>query len=106
MSISPRVLKKGKNEFTVFHMNIKNNSNETIIGKIKYEIRKPNGKIDIMTIDRVEYIRGFSEINEYDEYHIGKDVEIGRYFVDARFVWGEESVLSETNKNDYFDVIE
>ena len=44
MSISPKILDRKKDKFTTFHMRINNNSNEEILGYIKYKISKPNGE--------------------------------------------------------------
>ena len=46
MSIFPKKLIKGKDNFTTFHMKIYNNSDEVINGQIKYKVIIPNGEID------------------------------------------------------------
>ena len=66
MSISPKILKKGKDQFTTFHMRICNGSSEDIIGKINYKITMPDGKVDIKEIERLEEVTANSELNEYD----------------------------------------
>lgn len=38
MSIFPKKLIKGKDNFTTFHMKIYNNSDEVINGQIKYKV--------------------------------------------------------------------
>ena len=43
MSIFPKKLIKGKDDFTTFHMRICNNSDEDIIGQIKYKVILPDG---------------------------------------------------------------
>ena len=106
MSISPKVLKKGKDKYTTFHMNIANGSDEDIEGYISYKITMPNGKIDVKEFNRIEKIKANSEVNLYDKYFINKEAVVGRYFVDGRFFWENQNILSDTNKNDYFDVIE
>lgn len=106
MSISPKVLYKGKDEYTTFHMNIFNGSDEDIEGYISYKITMPNGKVDIKEFDRIEKIKANSEVNLYDKYYIRDDFVTGRYFVDGRFFWEDQNILSDTNKNDYFDIKE
>lgn len=106
MSISPKVLYKGKDKYTTFHMNICNGSDEDIEGYISYKITMPNGKIDIKEFNRIEKIKANSEINLYDKYFIEEDFVTGRYFVDGRFFWEDQNILSDTNKNDYFDIKE
>lgn len=101
MSIFPKKLKKGQDLFTTFHMKICNNGNEDIIGKIDYKIIKPNGEID--TIVLKEKVNANSETNRYDKYYL-KNPQLGRYYVEGRFIWDENDILSETNKNDFFDV--
>lgn len=106
MSIFPKILKKGKDEFTTFHMRICNNSDEDIEGKINYKIMMPNGKVDEMSFDRIEKVEADSELNEYDKYYIKDDFPVGRYYVEGTFLWDNINILSETNENDYFDVEE
>lgn len=106
MSIFPKILKKGKDEFTTFHMRICNNSDEDIEGKINYKIMMPNGKVDEMSFDRIEKVEADSELNEYDKYYIKDDFPVGRYYVGGTFLWDNINILSETNENDYFDVEE
>lgn len=105
MSIFPKRLIKGQDLFTTFHMKICNNSDEDIEGKIKYKIIMPDGKIDEMNFERVEKIEAKSELNEYDKYYIKDDFPTGRYFVEGTFWWDGMNILSETNNNDYFDVV-
>lgn len=106
MSIFPKQLIKGKDLFTTFHMKICNNSDEDVNGQIKYKVIMPNGKIDEFYIDRIEKIEAKSQLNKYDKYYIKEDFPIGRYFVDGTFWWDDMNILSETNKNDFFDVVE
>lgn len=106
MSIFPKKLIKGKDNFTTFHMKIYNNSDEVINGQIKYKVIMPNGKIDEFNLNRIEQIEGKSELNEYDNYYINATSPIGRYYVEGTFCWDGMNVLSETNENDFFDVIE
>lgn len=106
MSIFPKKLIKGKDMFTTFHMKICNNSDADVDGKIKYKVIMPNGKIDEFYLNRVEKIEANSELNKYDKYYINEDFPLGRYFVDGTFEWNGMNILSETNKNDFFDVIE
>ena len=106
MSIFPKKLIKGKDNFTTFHMKIYNNSDEVINGQIKYKVIMPNGKIDEFNLNRIEQIEGKSELNEYDNYYINATSPIGRYYVEGSFCWNGMNVLSETNENDFFDVIE
>ena len=104
MSIFPKILSRDKDKFTTFHMNITNGSDEDIEGYISYKITKPNGEIDIKEFDRLEKIQAHSEINLYDKYYIDKNFQVGRYWVDGRFFWENDNILSDTNKNDYFDI--
>ena len=104
MSIFPRKLIKGQDEFTTFHMKICNNSNENIEGKIYYKIFMPDGKIDEMKFERTEKIVAKSEFNRYDRYYIKPKNPTGRYHVEGRFLWNGENILSETNGTDYFDL--
>lgn len=104
MSISPKILNRNKDKFTTFHMKITNNSNEDIEGYISYKVTMPNGKIDLKEHGRVEKINAHSEINLYDKYYIDDSFQVGRYYVDGRFFWNNQNVLSDTNKNDFFDV--
>jgi len=104
MSISPKVLDRKKDKFTTFHMRINNNSNEDISGYIKYKISKPNGKIEEKEFGRTEKIKANSQIDIYDKYYLEKDAQIGRYHVDGMFFWNNQNILSDTNKNDFFDV--
>lgn len=104
MSITPKILDRKKDKYTTFHMNIQNGSNENIEGYISYKITKPNGEFDIKKFDRIEKIGAHSEINLYDKYYIDENSQVGRYFVDGRFFWDNQNILSDTNKNDYFDV--
>lgn len=106
MSIFPKQLKKGKDEYTTFHMKVVNGSDQDIIGQIRYKVTRPDNTVDIMNIDRQECVKANSEINQYDKYFFGKNPLTGRYFVEGRFHWGNESVLSETNENDFFDIEE
>ena len=106
MSIFPKRLIKGQEEYTTFHMKICNNSNENIEGKINYKVTLPDGKIDEMCFDRVEKIPAKSEFNQYDKYYIKPKNPTGRYHVEGRFFWNGEYILSETNETDFFDVEE
>ena len=45
MSIFPKKLIKGQDDFTTFHMKICNNSDENIEGKINYKIIMPDGNL-------------------------------------------------------------
>ena len=105
MSIFPKRLIKGQDLFTTFHMKICNNSDEDIEGKIKYKIIMPDGKIDEIDFDRIEKVMANCELNEYDKYYIKDDFPTGRYFVEGTFWWDGMNILSETNNNDYFDVV-
>lgn len=104
MSIFPKKLKKGQDDFTTFHMKISNNSNENIEGKINYKVILPNGEVDEMSFERIEKIPAKSEFNQYDKYYIKPKNPTGRYYVEGRFYWNGENILSETNKTDFFDV--
>ncbi len=106
MSIFPKKVVKGKDMFTTFHMKICNNSNEDVSGQIRYKVVMPNGKIDEFNLNRTEEIKAESELNKYDKYYIKDSFPIGRYFVDGTFWWDGMNILSETNKNDFFDVVE
>ena len=106
MSIFPKKLIKGQDEFTTFHMRICNGLDEDIEGKINYKIIRPDGKIDTMNFERIEKVEADSELNEYDKYYIKEDYPIGRYYVEGRFLWNGEDILSETNKTDFFEVEE
>ncbi len=106
MSIFPKKLIKGKDRFTTFHMKICNNSDEDVNGKIKYKVIMPSGKIDEFYLNRIEKVGAKSELDKYDKYYIPKDFPIGRYYVNGTFEWGGINILSETNKNDFFDVLE
>ena len=68
MSIFPKKLIKGKDNFTTFHMKSYNNSDEVINGQIKYKVIMPNGEIDEFNLNRIEQIEGKSELNEYDNF--------------------------------------
>ena len=105
MSIFPKKLIKGKDDFTTFHMRICNNSDEDIIGQIKYKVILPDGNSIEMDIDRTEKVEANSELNEYDNFYIKAEYPIGRYFVEGRFIWDGMDILSDTNKDDFFDVI-
>ena len=87
MSIFPKKLIKGKDNFTTFHMKIYNNSDEVINGQIKYKVIMPNGEIDEFNLNRIEQIEGKSELNEYDNYYINATSPIGRYYVEGSFCW-------------------
>ena len=104
MSIFLKRLIKGKDEYTTFHMKICNNSDENIEGKINYKITMPDGQIDKMYFERIEKIPAKSELNKYDRYYIKPKNPIGRYYVEGRFFWNGEDILSETNETDFFDV--
>lgn len=104
MSISPKILNKNKDKFTTFHMRINNNSNKDIEGYIKYKITKPDGRIEEKQFARTEKIEANSEINLYDKYYLEKNAPVGRYYVDGMFFWNDQNILSDTNKNDFFDV--
>ena len=105
MSIFPKKLVKGKNTFTTFHMKICNNSEEDVEGKIKYKVIMPDGRIDEFNLKRTERIDAKSELNQYDKYYIEENFPLGRYFVEGTFVWNGMNILSETNENDFFDVV-
>lgn len=104
MSIFPKRLIKGKDEYTTFHMKICNNSDENIEGKINYKVIMPDGQIDEMYFERIEKIPANSELNKYDRYYIKPKNPTGRYYVEGRFFWNGENILSETNETDFFDV--
>lgn len=104
MSISPKILNRNKDKYTVFHMNINNGTDENIKGYISYKITKPNGKEELIDFNRIEEIKAHTEINLYDKYYIDEKSELGRYYVDGRFFWNNNNILSDTNKNDFFDV--
>lgn len=104
MSIFPKKLVKGKDEFTTFHMKICNNSDENIEGEINYKIIMPDGYTDELLFERVEKIPAKSEINKYDKYYIKPKHPTGRYHVEGRFLWNGENILSDTNETDFFDV--
>ncbi len=104
MSISPKILDRKKDKFTTFHMRINNNSNEDISGYIKYKISNPNGETEEKEFQRTEKIKANSQIDIYDKYYLEKDAQIGRYYVDGMFFWDNQNILSDTNKNDFFDV--
>ena len=104
MSIFPKKIIKGQDYFTTFHMKICNNSDEQIDGNINYKIILPNGNVDELNPNRIEKIEAHSEINEYDKYHIKESFPIGRYYVEGRFLWNGENILSDTNETDFFDV--
>lgn len=106
MSIFPKKLIKGQDEFTTFHMRICNNSDEDIEGKINYKVIRPDGEVDEMKFERIEKVPAESELNEYDKYYIKNDFPIGRYLVEGRFLWNGIDILSETNETDFFDVEE
>ena len=63
MSISPKILNRNEDKFTVFHMKIVNNSDENIEGYICYKVTMPNGKMDIKTFNRIERVNAHSELN-------------------------------------------
>lgn len=104
MSISPKILNKNKDKYTTFHMRIMNNSDEDILGYIRYKITMPNGEIVIKEFDRKEKVKAHSQINLYDKYYLKNNPLEGRYYVDGMFFWDGQNILSETNKNDFFDV--
>lgn len=106
MSIIPKKLTKGQDSFTIFHMNICNNSRKMIEGKINYKIMFPNGFVDELNPNRLEKINAYSEINKYDKYYIDENFPEGRYYVEGRFFWNNENILSDTNKTDFFDLEE
>lgn len=106
MSIFPKKLIKGQDEHTTFHMRICNGSEEDIEGKISYKVIRPDGRIDIMNFERIEKVEADSELNEYDKYYIKEEYPIGRYYVEGRFLWNGEDILSDTNETDFFDVEE
>lgn len=106
MSIFPKILTKGKDTFTTFHMKVCNNSDEAVEGQIKYKIVMPDGKIDEMNLNRTEKIKVGCELNRYDKYYIKENYLTGRYFVNGTFCCNGMSILSDTNKNDFFDIIE
>ena len=96
MSIFPKKLIKGKDDFTTFHMRICNNSDEDIIGQIKYKVILPDGNSIEMDIDRTEKVEANSELNEYDNFYIKAEYPIGRYFVEGRFIWDGMDILLMT----------
>ena len=106
MSIFPKKLTKGKDKFTTFHMKICNNSNEDVCGQIKYKIIMPDGSSEQFDLNRIEKVKAKSDLNKYDKYYIKENFPIGRYFVEGTFLWDGMNILSETNKNDFFDIIE
>ena len=106
MSIFPKRLIKGMDSFTTFHMKICNNSDEDVNGKIKYKVIMPDGNVDEFNLNRIEKIEAKSELNRYDKYYIKENFPIGRYFVEGTFWWDGTNILSETNKNDFFDIVE
>ena len=104
MSIFPKKLIKGQDEFTTFHMKICNNSDEDIKGKINYKIIMPDGNTDEIDCERIEKVDAKSELNRYDKYYIKPKHPIERYHVEGRFLWNGENILSETNETDFYDV--
>ncbi len=106
MSIKPKVININKQNYTTFHMRINNESDEDIEGYISYKVTMPNGEEKTIEYNRTEKIRANSEINLYDKYYIERSAQLGRYWVDGSFFWDNQNILSDTNKNDYFDVIE
>ena len=106
MSIFPKRLIKGMDSFTTFHMKICNNSDEDINGKIKYKVIMPDGKIDEIVLNRIEKVEAKSELDKYDKYYIKENFPTGKYYVNGMFEWDGMNVLSETNKNDFFDIVE
>ena len=106
MSIKPKVVNIKKQNYTTFHMRINNGSNEDIEGYISYKVTMPNGEEKIVEYSRTERIMANSEINLYDKFYIEKNAQLGRYWVDGRFFWDNQNILSDTNENDFFDVIE
>ena len=46
------------------------------------------------------------EIEEDSRYYIKEDYPIGRYYIEGRFLWNGEDILSDTNETDFFDVEE
>jgi len=101
MSIHPKIAIKGKDDAVKLHMRVTNQTNEKIYGIIKFRIKRPDGKIDIL--QRKVCVNFNSQIDEYFRYPI-KDKPEGKYIIDGRFHWNEGSVRSETWKNDFFEI--
>lgn len=106
MSICPKVLKKGKDEYTTFHMRIINGSQQEIRGRIEYTISMPNGKKDQMNLEKEIIVKANEEFNQYDSYYLPENPPIGRYEVDGKFYWEDKNILSATHPNDFFEVKE
>ena len=106
MSIYPRRANKSKDKSVTLHMKVINNGNYEITGQIRFTITLPNYKSEYIELNQVEKISPRSEIDRYYYYSISDITEIGRYYVNGRFFWNGEDLISETKDNDYFDVEE
>ncbi|MEK7172662.1 MAG: hypothetical protein AAB723_01455 [Patescibacteria group bacterium] len=103
MSIFPKIIKKGTDAPIVLHMHVKNDSQNDLSGHIFFTILDPENKKQVIK-DRIR-VPALGEVDKYYDYHVARDAPIGRYYVKGEFCFGKEKVLSETHKNDYFDVI-
>jgi len=101
MSIHPKIAVKGRDKIVKLHMRVTNHEDEKISGFIKFIIKRPDRKIDI--IQKEVTIKPKSSLDEYFLYPINNK-PIGKYIVDGRFYWKEGSVRSETWKNDFFEI--
>ena len=68
-----------------------------------FVVINPNDKNKIIKEKIV--IRALEKIDKYYYYHIRKKSLIGHYKVDGKFYFGKEKIQSETQKNDFFDII-
>lgn len=103
MSIFPRVVKRGKDKFVTLHMHVENHGKEGVLGTIKFVVINPSGKKKEIK-DNVK-IEKQSKIDKYYRYLIRKNAVIGRYLVDAKFLYKGEEARSETYKTDFFEVV-
>jgi hypothetical protein len=102
MSIYPKVIDKSDIKPVTLHLRVENNNKNSISGRIVFVITDP--KNVKKKIEEEVTIRGFDKIDKYYNYSLKKKALLGRYFVEGRFYFGKESILSENHETDFFDV--
>jgi len=103
VSIYPRIIEKVILN-RLLYMCVTNNNKDNISGRIVFIITDP--KNVKKKIEEKVTIRGFDKIDKYYSYPLKKNALSGRYFVEGRFYFGKESILSENHETDFFDVLD
>lgn len=104
MSIHPRIIKVSDIKPVTLHMRVENNNEKSLSGRMVFIITDPNKKNE--KIEELVTIKALDKIDKYFTYKLRKNPLLGRYFVEARFHVGDESILSENHKTDFFDVVD